>query len=53
MELSGEPGDAYFTDLRLLHTGAPNASNRPRMMVTQRFVRADVMEELAPAVGWR
>ena len=37
VELCGEPGDVYFTDLRLLHTLAPNASARPRLMVTQRF----------------
>ena len=31
--------DVYLTDLRLLHTLAPNATARPRLMVTQRFVR--------------
>jgi len=38
VELSGEPGDLYFTDLRLLHTVAPNAAATPRIMLTQRFV---------------
>jgi ectoine hydroxylase-related dioxygenase (phytanoyl-CoA dioxygenase family) len=51
IELTGEPGDVWFTDLRLLHTGAPNASLRTRLMVTHRFVRTDVVPELAHAVG--
>jgi hypothetical protein len=52
VELTGSPGDAYLTDLRLLHTAAPNATDRPRMMATHRFVREDVMEELAEGFGW-
>lgn len=52
LELSGAPGDAYFTDLRVLHTSAPNAAERPRMMATHRFMRADVTKELAEAFGW-
>lgn len=52
VELTGAPGDAYFTDLRVLHTAAPNAADRPRMMATHRFVRADVMQELVEAHGW-
>ena len=38
VELHGAPGDVVFTDLRLLHTIAPNASPRPRIMATQRYV---------------
>ncbi|MDX1932276.1 MAG: phytanoyl-CoA dioxygenase family protein [Capsulimonadales bacterium] len=38
VELCGEPGDVYLTDLRLLHTIAPNASDRPRIMLTQRYL---------------
>lgn len=38
VELHGEPGDVYFTDLRLLHTTAPNATATPRIMLTQRFL---------------
>ena len=53
VELTGAPGDAYLTDLRMLHTGAPNARDHPRMMVTSRFVCADVMPELVEAYGWR
>ena len=53
MELIGEPGDVYFIDLRLLHTGAPNAADRPRMMATDRFLRADLVPEFAAAYGWR
>ena len=52
VELTGGAGDAYLTDLRLLHTVAPNAMERPRMMVTHRFVPTDVMRELAEALGW-
>jgi hypothetical protein len=52
VELTGSPGDAYLTDLRLLHTAAPNATDCPRMMATHRFVREDVMKELAEGFGW-
>ncbi len=38
VELHGEPGDVYLTDLRVLHTVAPNALTAPRIMLTQRFV---------------
>ncbi len=37
-ELVGEPGDVWFTDLRVLHTLALNASAMPRLMATERFV---------------
>ena len=52
MELTGSPGDAYLMDLRVLHTAAPNAAAYPRIMATHRFVRADVMQELAETFGW-
>lgn len=52
VEFAGAPGDAYLMDLRVLHAVAPNASERPRMMATHRFWRADVMPELAQAFGW-
>ena len=38
VELHGKPGDVVLTDLRLLHTLAPNAGAAPRMMATQRYV---------------
>lgn len=38
VELCGEPGDVFFTDLRLLHTIAANATRAPRIMLTQRFL---------------
>ena len=47
VELTGAPGDAWLMDLRTLHTGAPNVAERPRMMVTYRFVRTDLAAELA------
>ena len=52
IELTGNPGDAYLFDMRMLHAGAPNASTRPRIMATHRFWRADLMQELAEAYGW-
>ncbi len=52
VELTGAPGDAWLMDLRLLHSAAPNASARPRMMITHRFVRADLTAELSAGYGW-
>lgn len=52
LELTGEPGDAYLMDIRMLHAGAPNARDRPRMMATHRFWRADRVQEIADAYGW-
>jgi ectoine hydroxylase-related dioxygenase (phytanoyl-CoA dioxygenase family) len=52
VELTGSPGDAYLMDLRVLHTAAPNASVHPRIMVTHRFIKADVMQELTETFGW-
>ncbi|WP_262694725.1 phytanoyl-CoA dioxygenase family protein [Kordiimonas aquimaris] len=46
VELTGSPGDAYFMDLRALHSAAPNISDHPRMMATHRFLRADTLPEL-------
>jgi ectoine hydroxylase-related dioxygenase (phytanoyl-CoA dioxygenase family) len=45
-ELTGAPGDVFFTDLRLLHTIAWNASPKPRLMVTQRFPREAVADQM-------
>jgi hypothetical protein len=45
LELTGQPGDAYFTDLRLAHCGRPNYADHPRMMVTRPFARADLRRE--------
>ena len=53
MELTGQPGDAWLLDLRVLHTTAPNAGVRPRVMVTYRYVRRDLSAEIAEAWGWR
>ncbi|WP_337185475.1 phytanoyl-CoA dioxygenase family protein [Phenylobacterium sp.] len=52
VELTGRPGDAWIIDLRLLHAAAPNASDTPRLMVTHRFLRADLLPEVAAALGW-
>lgn len=53
VEFVGEPGDAWLMDLRVLHAAAPNCSDRPRLMATHRFVRADRMPEIAQAFGWK
>lgn len=37
VELTGLVGDVYLMDLRVLHTPAPNCSDRARMMLTCRF----------------
>jgi hypothetical protein len=52
VELTGQPGDLYVTDLRVLHSIAPNAGPRPRLMLTDRFTPADVVEEVKQAFGW-
>lgn len=52
VELTGAPGDAWLMDLRVLHTGAPNAAERPRMMATHRFLRADLVREVARGFDW-
>lgn len=38
VEMTGEPGDVYFMDLRVLHTIAPNALRIPRIMLTHRYL---------------
>ena len=48
-ELHGQPGDVYFTDLRLLHSLGPNAAAMPRIMVTQRFLLETASKELEHA----
>ena len=52
-ELHGEPGDVVLTDLRLLHTIAPNASNVPRLMATQRYLRPEAAAQLTAVVRCR
>ena len=53
VELTGRPGDIFLTDLRLLHTLAPNASQRPRVMLTQRFVRDAAMDAFKEVLAER
>jgi hypothetical protein len=52
VEMTGAPGDAWLMDLRTFHAASPNAAEVPRVMVTQRFIRADVAREMAEAHGW-
>lgn len=37
VEMTGQPGDVYLTDLRILHTISDNALKTPRVMATRRF----------------
>ena len=46
VELCGDPGDVWFTDLRILHTPSYNALGEPRIAVTQRFFTASSSEVL-------
>ena len=46
VEFTGEPGDVWLMDMRLLHTLAPNPSPAPRLMVTQRYVRESAWQLL-------
>ena len=41
VELTGDPGDVYFVDLRLLHSIGANTSDQPRMMIAQRMPRRE------------
>jgi len=52
VELCGQPGDLYLTDLRLLHTLAPNAARVPRIMLTQRFWLDATREAAQAGFGW-
>jgi len=42
LELTGEPGDVWLMDLRMLHSLAPNISNRLRLMMTQRYFLSEL-----------
>jgi len=53
LELCGAPGDAWLMDLGVLHSITPNATARPRMMATHRFIPEDLTQELAETFGWR
>jgi hypothetical protein len=52
VEMIGVPGDVWLMDLRVLHVGSPNAAERPRMMLTFRYERTDLLHEVADAFGW-
>jgi ectoine hydroxylase-related dioxygenase (phytanoyl-CoA dioxygenase family) len=51
IELTGEPGDVWITDMRVLHCASPNASDRPRVVATDRFLPADRIPAIAAAYG--
>lgn len=46
VELTGNMGDVYLMDLRLLHTPAPNASQTARMMLTCRFPKRELVPRI-------
>ena len=50
-ELTGDPGDVYFVDLRLLHSLGANTSDQPRMMIAQRMPRQEAFNALMATVG--
>jgi hypothetical protein len=52
VEMTGGPGDVWLMDLRVLHVGGPNAAERPRMVLTFRYERSDLLHEVADAFGW-
>lgn len=49
VELHGQAGDVYFADLRLLHTLAPNATPRHRLMATQRLLSNSAWQHIERA----
>ena len=54
LELTGDPGDVWFTDLRILHTLSFNVSDTPRLAVTQRFftpASLELMQSPVPGDG--
>lgn len=52
MELTGEPGDVWITDLCVLHAASPNQAHRPRVMVTDRFAPVGLVPAIETAYGW-
>ena len=50
VELTGAPGDVWFTDLRILHTLSLNVSNTPRLAATQRFFTPASLERMEVTV---
>lgn len=44
VEMHGKPTDVYLMDLRILHTVAPNSRDTPRIMLTQRFAKKEMLE---------
>ena len=52
MELTGSPGDVWLMDLRIFHSASPNAAAMPRLMATRRYLRCDMVREVAAAFGW-
>ncbi len=45
VELTGEPGDVWLMDLRVLHSLTPNTSDRPRLMATQRYYLEELLRQ--------
>jgi hypothetical protein len=46
VELTGQPGDVWLMDMRVLHTVAPNVRSTPRVMLTQRFAPRSTLGQI-------
>lgn len=51
VEMTGEPGDVYLMNLRVLHTRWPNQSRELRVMLTQRFLLQEAFDKVGMRVG--
>ena len=51
VELTGDPGDVYFVDLRLLHSLGANTSDQPRMMIAQRMPKQEAFKTWMAMIG--
>ncbi|MEL7319071.1 MAG: hypothetical protein AAFN04_10580 [Pseudomonadota bacterium] len=51
VELVGQVGDVFLMDLRVLHTPAPNCSDKARMMLTCRFPLSTIAARFGSAAS--
>jgi len=49
VELTGEPGDLYLMDMRMLHVAAPNASGTARIMLSERLILEEARRRVYPS----
>lgn len=48
IELTGEPGDLYISDLHTFHAASPNTATRPRLMMTAMINPVETAADLLP-----